>query len=202
MAHASFEPDLSAWDAWLPGDAARLLRGADAPWYVTGGWALDLFRGHRTRDHDDLEIAVPADRFSEIQRALSDYDLYVIGDGLAHPLTPEALTEHHQTWVRERLTGLWRLDVMREPWDGDVWVFRRDPRIRLPRDRVISRTADGIPYARPEVALLYKAKSARPKDDDDFAGILPLLDPAACRWLAETLALVHPRHRWLDALTG
>lgn len=200
MAQTSFEPDLSAWDAWHPSEVARLLRDVDTPWYVTAGWALDLFRGRQTRDHDDVEIAVPADGFSEVQRALSEFDLDAIGRALAHPLTPEALAEHHQTWVRERATGHWRLDIMREPWDEDTWVFRRDTRVRLPRVRVIAFTGDGIPYARPEVALLYKAKNARPKDHDDFARVLPLLDPAARRWLAETLALVHPRHRWLETL--
>ena len=200
MTTSSFQPDLSAWDAWHPTEVARVLQGVKAPWYVTAGWALDLFRGRQTRDHDDLEIAVPADRFLELQRALSGYDLYAIGGGLAHPPTTETLAEHHQTWVRERTTGRWRLDIMREPWVGDTWVFRRDARIQLPRDRVIAHTADGIPYARPEISLLYKAKGARPKDDDDFVGVLPLLDAVGRHWLADSLALVHPGHRWLESL--
>jgi len=90
---------------------------------------------------------------------------------------------------------------MREPWEGDTWVFRRDARIRLPRERVIAHTPDGIPYARPEVAVLYKAKNARPKDDSDFARVLSLLDPAGRRWLAQSLELVHPGHRWLETLS-
>jgi hypothetical protein len=39
----------------------------------------------------------------------------------AHPLSSEALRKHHQTWVREPATGAWRLDVMREPWEGGTW---------------------------------------------------------------------------------
>ncbi|MGH3130634.1 MAG: hypothetical protein ACRDNX_07440 [Gaiellaceae bacterium] len=50
-------------------------------------------------------------------------------------------------------TGLWRLDVFREPSDGDTWICRRDERIRLPYGEVIERTEDGIPYARPEIVL-------------------------------------------------
>ena len=200
MVESSFEPDLTQWDAWRPADVAHLLKDVQTLWYVTGGWALDLFRGRQTRDHDDLEIAVPVDGFSEIQSALSEFELYVIGDGRAYPLTSETLMKHHQTWVRERMTALWRLDVMRESWDGDSWIFRRDVRIRLAREDVIAHTSDGIPYARPEVALLYKAKALRPKDDDDFSGVLPLLEPAGRRWLTESLELVHRRHHWLDAL--
>ena len=99
MELTSFEPDLSAWSAWSPSEVARLLIDVDAPWYVTAGWALDLFHGRQTRDHEDLEIAVPATGFAEIKRALSDYDLYVVGGGLAQALTSETLAEHHQTWV-------------------------------------------------------------------------------------------------------
>jgi len=200
MSQASFEPDLSAWDAWHPKDAARHLAGVGVPWYVTAGWALDLFQGRQTRDHEDIEIAVPADGFPDVRSALWEFELYAIGEGLAQPLTPETLATSHQTWVREPASGLWRLDVLREPWEGDTWIFRRDSRIRLPRTRVIAHSADGIPYAQPEIALLFKAKAVREKDDDDFAAVLPLLGPSRRNWLSEALTLVHPGHRWLEAL--
>jgi hypothetical protein len=89
---------------------------------------------------------------------------------------------------------------MREPWDGDTWICRRDPRIRLPGSRVVEWTADGIPYSAPEIALLFKAKAVRPKDEEDFAAMLPLLEDSRRQWLHEALALVHPGHPWLAAL--
>ena len=57
-----------------------------------------------------------------------------------------------------------------------------------------------MPYLVPEVVLLFKAKHDRPKDHADFAGVLPLLDPARQAWLASALARVHPRHRWINQL--
>jgi hypothetical protein len=170
------------------------------PWYVAAGWSLDLFRGEQTREHEDLEICIPADAFPAIREALSELELWVIGDGRAHGVSPETLAAHHQTWAREPETGIWRLDVMRERWDGDTWICRRDSRIRLPRARLIEHTADGIPYANPEIALLFKAKAVREKDEEDFASLLPLLDRSRRRWLANALALVHPGHPWLAAL--
>ena len=106
----------------------------------------------------------------------------------------------HQTWVREPDTGVYRLDIFREPHDGDTWICRRDERIRLPYERIIETTPDGVPYLVPEIVLLFKAKHSRPKDDADFAGTLPLLSPERRAWLRGTLAGVHPGHRWLDAL--
>lgn len=201
-ASGAFEPDLFRWDAWRPADVQRNLARVEAPWCVVAGWAIDLFLGGQRREHEDLEIAVPGDRFGEVAEALAGFELFVVGDGLARPFAyaGEALETFWQTWVREPETGLWRLDVFRDQSDGDTWICRRDERIRLPYSELIERTADGIPYARPETVLLFKAKHARPKDDADLAAVLPLFEPERRRWLAKALELVHPGHRWLDAL--
>jgi hypothetical protein len=204
-ADVSIEPDRFEWDPWTPEDAAGLLSGLDVPWYVAGGWAIDLFLGGRRRPHADLEIAIPNERFPELAEALSGYELFVVaGPGRLVPLAEvEPTLETHQTWVREPRTGRWRLDVLREPAEGRTWIFRRDARIRLPYERVIERTADGIPYGSPEVVLLFKAKhAAEAKNADDFAAVLPALAPERRFWLADALALVHPGHAWIDALEG
>jgi hypothetical protein len=55
-------------------------------------------------------------------------------------------------------------------------------------------TLDGIPLVRPEIALLFKAKTPRFKDQQDFDRILPHLDQVAQAWLAWEQA--HPGHPW------
>jgi hypothetical protein len=97
---------------------------------------------------------------------------------------------------------VWRIDVFREPSDGETWICRRDDSIRLNRCEHIEWTRDGIPYARPEVTLLFKAKHARPKDDGDLRAVLAVLDPDRRRYLAELLEIVHPGHRWLSDIDG
>jgi hypothetical protein len=198
----AFEPDLDLWEPWTPAELAERLAGVSARWYVLAGWALDMFLGRQTRVHEDLEIGVPRDAFPEIRDALADCELFVVGDGKAWPLSEPALAAHRQTWARERATGLWRVDVIREVWDGDVWICQRDERIRVPADELILRTRAGNPYVRPDVALLFKAKAARPKDETDFATVLPALDETQRSWLAGSLELAHPGHPWLRALAG
>jgi Aminoglycoside-2''-adenylyltransferase len=200
MTAEAFEPDLGRWDAWHPSEVAQRLSAVAAPWCVTAGWAIDLFLGRQTRAHEDIEIAVPEHAFSEIRDALAEFEFFAIGDGLAHPIDEHTLARHYQTWVREPDTGAWRLDVMREPWEGDTWVFRRDPRVSRASSRVIARAPDGIPYAAPEVALLYKAKALREKDQADFEHVLPRLEREQRAWLADALALVHAGHVWLEPL--
>jgi hypothetical protein len=77
-------------------------------------------------------------------------------------------------------------------------ALRRDKTIRLPYERVIERTDDGIPYCRPKIALLFKAKhSVRDRDQGDFEAAVPRLEPERRQWLAEALARIHPGHPWL-----
>jgi hypothetical protein len=203
---ASTELDSDRWDAWEPAEAARRLAGVKAPWYVAAGWAIDLFLGGKRREHEDLEIAIPAASLDELVAALAGHEIYAVrvpGKGIFTLLEEagDGLVETHQTWVRDPGTGDWRLDLFREPSTADTWICRRDERIRLPFSEAILRTDDGIPYGRPEIILLYKAKhSLREKDQADFEATLPLLDGPARARAAEWISLVHPDHRWLQEL--
>lgn len=168
-------PGLEAWRAaWTPWDAARHLEGIGIPWCVVGGWAVDLFLGRQSRPHDDLEIAIVESDLPAIRTHFSQYALYAVGDGEVLRLPPLAPmpADKHQVWVLDQIAGLWRVDVMQEPGDQRTWVYRRDTAIAASRDRMID-VRDGIPFLRPEGAILYKAKSRRPKDEADFASCLP-----------------------------
>jgi hypothetical protein len=140
------------WAAWTPAEVTQRLAGVTVPWCVTAGWALDLFTGGQAREHSDLEIGVPQGRFSEVVAAFPGFEWDVIGDDRIRPF-PARAAQFHQTWLREPATGRYRLDVFREPHDGDRWVCRRDPSITLPYADLIRHTSEGIPYATPEVAL-------------------------------------------------
>lgn len=187
------------WQAWTPGEIAARLSTVTAPWCVTAGWALELFTDAAAREHEDLEIAVPAARFHEIAAALSGFAWDVAGDGQVWPHPHEA-DRHFQTWLRDASTGRYHLDVFREPHTADRWVCRRDPSITLAYDELILHTDDGIPYAAPEVALLFKAKHLRAKDRSDFHAVLPALNAARQVRLRGWLSRIHPGHPWLDHL--
>jgi hypothetical protein len=155
--------------------------------------------GWQSREHEDLEIAVPAGSFGLLPPMFPELEFWVpISPGKLAPLTPALLAgDSHQTWAWDPAAQKWRFDVFRDPHDGDVWICRRDEeRIRRPYGEIIRRTADGIPFLAIEVALLFKAKHQRAKDEADFEGALPLLSPAERGWLDDALGLVHPEHPW------
>ncbi|GIG66338.1 nucleotidyltransferase domain-containing protein [Phytomonospora endophytica] len=204
--HPLSQKDIDALDArwanaWTPAEVAARLDGVTTPWYVAAGWALDLFRGGKTREHEDLEIAVPAGRFAEVRDRFPGHLWDAVGYRRVWTSPgPEALAAVHQTWLRDPVTDEYRLDVFREPHDGDTWICRRDETLRLPYADIIRRTPDGIPYLAPELVLLFKARNVRPKDQVDFDGVVPLLSDSQRAELRALLTRVHPGHEWLAGL--
>ena len=77
---------------------------------------------------------MPADRFDDIAAALGELEFHVVTRGVAEPVAeaPELMATTHQTWGLDRAANSWRIDVFREPHDGDDWVARRDESIRFP----------------------------------------------------------------------
>lgn len=194
-------PGIEAWHAWSPQQAGIKLAGCGANWCVVGGWAIDLYLGRQTRKHDDLEIAIPRADFARVRNALRGYHLHAVGDGEVFALADDELPprDKHQTWVLDPTAQQWRIDVMLEPGDAHTWVCRRDESIQAPRAGMVG-VRDGVPYLKPQAALLFKAKYARPKDEADFSVSAPTLDAPARIWLRAALQRAHPQHPWIDQL--
>jgi uncharacterized protein CbrC (UPF0167 family) len=202
LSPAEIEALDARWSScWTPSEVALQLAGIAVPWCVSAGSALDLFRGRQTRDHGDIEVAIPAATFPTVRDRFPGYVFDGAGSGrIWEEAAPDVLAAVHQTWLRDPATGNYLLDVFREPHDGDAWICRRDETIRLPYRDIIRHTHDGIPYLAPELVLLFKAKHARRKDQADFDATVPYMTPAQRETLTELLARAHPGHPWLADL--
>jgi hypothetical protein len=174
-------------------------------WYIAGGWAVDAWLGRQTREHDDIEVAV----FRDDQRALFDHL-----DGWTRDFVrprPEGPPGDVLPWMGERLdlpihevrarSAAFELEVLLNERTRTDWVFRRDPRVTLPLRSLAVKSPWSIPTLAPEVVLLYKAKSPRPKDELDFQTLLPHLTERQRYWLWEAISLTHPGHPWLGPLS-
>jgi hypothetical protein len=84
---------------------------------------------------------------------------------------------------------------------GTDWLYRRDHRIRRPVAELYGpASAAGRPVLTPEVQLLYKSRTARPKDAEDFSTLVGVLEATRRDWLRRALSTVSPGHEWLDRL--
>lgn len=203
--------EFGEWRPWHPQEVARFFSALTVPWWIAGGWALDLFLGGLTRAHEDIDVQFVRRDAQAIQAVFQGWDIQEAG----HPTTRPGESPFrqwasgapispgiHDIWCRPTPDAAWALQLMVADTTGDEWVFRRDKRISRPLDAIGCRTTDGLPYLAPDIQLLYKAKSLRPKDAADFAQVLPSLDGERRQWLAHALVLAHPGHPWIAHLTA
>ncbi len=186
-----------AWNAWHPSDLMKRL-GTEIHWYVVGGWALDLWHGRQTRDHDDLEFAVLAGDVGRVRALLSELVFFSVVDGRIEHLPSSQPPAAHvaQLWGADPKQGCWRVDLMPERGTPASWAYKRDPALKVSRRDIIRRTADGLPYLAPAAVLLFKAKHCREKDDRDFDLALPRLAASERDDLRRWLERLHPDHGW------
>ena len=184
----------------VPRQVCALLRAFDRPWWVAGGWAVDLFLGRRTRPHKDIEIALYRHDQSALQEHLAGWSLRKVEDHRRVPWLPaERLTlPVHE--IHGRGPDGRALEILLNEHERGRWVFRRDPVITRPAALVAGRSADGVPFLRPEIVLLYKSRDPGPNDLADFEQAAPLLDRESRAWLAAALQRHRPGHPWLDDL--
>jgi hypothetical protein len=198
---------LGPWDPLPLSEVARLLppSTAEAPWWIAGGYAIELFVGSRVRDHDDIDVLVLRRDQCLVHAALPGWNTQVADPpGQLRPWpVGETLPDHvHDIWCRETPAGPWRLQFMLDESDQTDWHSRRDRRISRPIRDIGRISPDGLPYLVPEIQLFYKAMSTDQPDHDetDFAAALPLLDSTQRRWLDHALQLTLPDHPWRAAL--
>ena len=190
------------WRPLTPDDAVRLMRGYERPWWIGGGWALDLFLDRSTRTHADLDVVVLRDDQDRLREHLVGWDLQIAHLGSLTPWRGDRLElPLHGLWGRADAAGPWEIEFLLMESDGERWLFRRDPRTTLPlADAGLRR--EGVPYLVPEIPLLYKSKEPRDRDETDFAAVLPQLTPDRRAWLRAAIASQDPSHPWLAALDG
>ena len=170
-------------------------------WGIAGGWAIDLWLGEQTREHHDVEVVVRRCDQGVIHAALSaDWELFALdppGSGWkpwnGTPIDAGAFQLQARSSVGE-------FDLFTETVDDDQWYFRCDGRITTPADGVVMLSAVGIPIVRPELQLLYMARSTEPKNERDFQATRPHLTADAAAWLADALRITLPGHHWLRQL--
>lgn len=191
------------------------MEGFRRPWWVAGGWAIDLFLGRVTREHGDLDVAVLRRDQADLFHHLRGWDLRVAHGGRLDPWRGTRLElPFHVIWgrradepppasVEEFARAPSFVEFVLQESSGRNWVFRRDPAITMRLDGIGLLTPDGIPFLHPEIVLLFKAKRAEEDPNPaDFQAVRPRLPDESRSWLKAALERSSPGHPWLRSLGG
>lgn len=160
------------------------------PWWIAGGWAIDLAAGRISRAHHDIDVMILERDEHALRSDLTGVDFrLIVGPG-----------EREEPWPTDRrlVAGPDRVrlispklpiptEVICGAAVGRSWVYHRGRpgSTTRPLDTVTQRRGP-IPYLAPEVVLATKLLDNRPKDDADFHTAAPHLTADQRDWLIET----------------
>ena len=196
--------DHHKWEPLSIQEVVELFSGLSVPWWIAGGYAIDLFVGRETRSHGDMDVLIRRDDQLEVQRYLSEWDMHKTQQPGLKPWPIGEFQDRpfDDIWCRRKEDSPWQFQLMFLDTDGDQWVFKRDSSIRGSIDSLGIRASIGVFYIAPEIQLLYKARlETLEKDEFDFQNAVPLMEESACTWLLECLEKQFPGgHTWINQL--
>jgi hypothetical protein len=187
-------------------EIASLFKKTGKPFWLGGGYSIDLFLGRVTRPHEDLDFIVKRADQLDFQEILAGWDLQAAdppGSGSLLPWNKGHFYELpiHNIWCRKDEGSAWDLELLFSEFEGDEWVYRRNKSIRGPLATFSWQTEDGLMVLAPEIQLLYKSRSKRPKDFEDLYNCLEKLDQRQKQFLREWISLDSGlEHPWIEII--
>jgi len=183
---------------------ADVMRGFAHPWWVAGGWAIDLFVGRVTREHGDIEIGAFRDTQAVLHAQLRRFKLFKAVDGAFVPWAEgdEIRPPIFQIQASDQSLPGGELQVFLDDQVDGRWICRRNPALTRPIEEItLDSGVGGVKFLCPEIQLFFKAKHSQlAKNQQDFALVAPLLTPPQRLWARNAIAATHPDHVWLKFL--
>jgi len=161
------------------------------PWFIAGGWAIDLFLGRETRNHDDIEIGIYRKHQMQLYRYLEKYKKYYIDNRSRVGIHEKR--EWNKEYLRLPIHELYveyrdlEIEVLLNERDNTSWIYRRNEKIKREEKKVILFTDKRIPYLCPEIVSLYKTKDIRDKDIQDIGNAYSKMNEDQKEWLVESI---------------
>jgi uncharacterized protein YbdZ (MbtH family) len=204
------------------------MSGFGRPWALAGGWAVDAWVGHQTREHGDVDIVVSHEDQHTLFEHLSGWNMVahdppIAGGGSntdrwdgrsltlpAHIHARPSDAEIPDGWpvAGAPLDGR-NLEVILDRREGDDWWLHDDPRVNIAADQYIRVSPVGLPTLSPEVVLFFKATAypadarfPRALDERDFLALCGRLRAQERQWLRGALTAYRPGHGWLGHIAG
>lgn len=208
--------------------AAEELGDLNIKWCFSGGWAIDLFLGNKSRPHKDLDIMIFKNDIKAAVSYLSERDWRIEAptrQGFL-PVNAENFDtfEYDNLWCmnekypmdylkvdeqgscnfyhyeRDIQEQVDYIEILLNTFEEGCFVYAKNPAIRLDIDKAISKF-EGLPYLAPEIVLLYKSKYLSEDNISDFEMVTEKMNAEQREWLKVALSTEYGAdHPWVEAL--
>jgi hypothetical protein len=171
------------------------------PWFIAGGWSIDLAIGNQTREHGDIDIVIFREHTQETLDYFNSWDIKVAIPGESRLEPCSSIVD---TFVPRYCLHLFRendfIEILLTETIEDQVIFRKERSIVMELERFIRTNPDSIPYVAPEWQLLFKSMNPRTHDEQDFQNYLHYIRPEERNWLKNSIKKVNEKSNWIDLL--
>jgi len=168
------------------------------PWFVAGGWAIDLAIGRITRQHSDIDFCIFRDSLPQFLNYFKEWKIEVSVPGTSKRLACHSIEDvtppRHELHCDFKYINI---EILLNERNGEDVIFRRDKSITLPLERFTCRTNENLPFVNPAWLLLFKAKYPKEKDQNDFEEAIKSISKEDLIWLHQALKFHQPDSHWL-----
>src|SRR4051812_27331104 len=104
---------LGIWRPVAPHDAAGLFTSLNAPWWIAGGHAIDLFLGQSVRQHRDMDVGMLRRDVPYLREALSPWEIFEArSDTLTRLTSDDIHADTNSLWCRPTRSSPWSVEVL------------------------------------------------------------------------------------------
>ncbi|MFC5406456.1 nucleotidyltransferase domain-containing protein [Cohnella soli] len=178
-----------------------LMKSFERPWFIAGGWTIDLALDEVTRAHKDMDICIFR---SDIEYAISyfqDWDIHVAvpGESRLEPYKKISDLELPR-YCLHLFKGNDFLEILATELIGDEVIFRKNRNITMHISNFIKGSIER-PFVNPAWQLLFKSLSTRIEDEHDFKIYIERMnDDQLKKWLLESMIISNGNKDWIKEL--
>lgn len=179
-----------------------VMKNFQQPWFISGGWVVDIALGRVTREHDDLDICIYREDAKEALQYFEDWEIKVAVPGENRLVDYEQFSDLS---LPRYCLHLFRekdfIEILLTEREGDEVLFRKNKNISMRINDFSLKDCDGRPFVNPVWQLLFKSLNPRDKDNEDFINYLPIINDQQKLWLTSGIRILKPDSEWLTELT-
>jgi len=180
---------------------ALIMQAFTKPWFVAGGWAIDLAIGNVTREHKDIDLCIFREDAADLLSYFQTWQIQVAVPGDYYLKKVVNLNDLRPPRYRLHLfNGNEFLEIfLTEKVNHDV-IFIKNKKVKLNLND-FSRGVLPLPFLNPAWELLFKSLDPREEDEHDFIVYKQLVaDYSSKKWLLESMIMVNGNQKWITEL--
>lgn len=181
--------------------AMSVMKNFKKPWFIAGGWAIDIALGKVTREHHDLDICIFREDTEDVIRYFRDWDIKVAVPGEHRLVDYEQLSDLS---LPRYCLHLFRdkdfIEILLTERREDKVLFRKNENITMHMNDFARKDRAERPYVNPVWQILFKSLHPREKDTEDFCNYLTVMNDQQKLWLTSGIRMMKPNSAWLEKL--